>query len=62
MSKVVRFRRLKHGDPPRFKVLPDDLRKRSSRTGSRRSMRSFPIIILALVGTAALLVVGGFVA
>ncbi len=25
MSKVVRFRKLKHGDPPRFKVLPEDL-------------------------------------
>ncbi len=61
MSKVVRFRKLKHGDPPRFKVLPDDLRKASSRHGGWSSTGSFPIMVLVLVGIAAVLVVGGFV-
>lgn len=61
MSKVVRFRTLKHGDPPRFKVLPDDLRKRSGRRRSAGSTGSFPIMVLALVGIAAAVVFGGFV-
>jgi nitrate reductase NapE component len=61
MSKVVRFRTLKHGDPPRFKVLPENLRKRSSRSRSASSTGSFPIMVLALVAIAALAVVGGFV-
>ncbi|MFN3320669.1 MAG: hypothetical protein ACK43M_18120 [Allorhizobium sp.] len=62
MSKVVRFRKLKHGDPPRFKVLPDDLSKRSSRRDSWSSTGSFPIMVLILVGIAAVVVVGGLVA
>ena len=57
MSKVVRFGTLKHGDPPRFKVLPEDLRKRSLR--STHSTRAFPIMVLVLVGAAAALVFGG---
>jgi len=62
MSKVVRFRKLKHGDPPRFKVLPDDPDKRSSKRDSWSAIGSFPIMVLVLVGIAAVLVVGGFVA
>lgn len=62
MSKVVRFRKLKHGDPPRFKVLPDDPYKRSSKRDSWSAIGSFPIMVLVLVGIAAVLVVGGFVA
>ncbi|MFN7093720.1 MAG: hypothetical protein ACK4P4_24610 [Allorhizobium sp.] len=61
MSKVVRFRKLKHGDPPRFKVLPDDLRKTSYRGGGWSSTGSFPLMVLALVGVAAVLVIGGFI-
>jgi hypothetical protein len=61
MSKVVRFRKLKHGDPPRFKVLPDDLRKTSSRDGGWSSTGSFPLMVLALIGFAAVLVVGGVI-
>jgi hypothetical protein len=62
MSKVVRFRKLKHGDPPRFKVLPEDPCKRSCTHGSWNATGSFPIMVLVLVGIAAVLVVGGFVA
>ncbi|MCJ8239259.1 hypothetical protein [Peteryoungia algae] len=61
MSKVVRFRTLKHGDPPRFKVLPEDLRKRSPRIRATHSPRAFPIMLLALVGAAVALVLGGIV-
>lgn len=61
MSKVVRFRTLKHGDPPRFKVLPEDRHRRSSRALSATSTGSFPIMVLALVGIAAALVFGGVV-
>jgi hypothetical protein len=61
MSKVVRFRKLKHGDPPRFKVLPDDLRKTASRDGGWSSTGSFPLMVLALVGVAAVIVIGGFI-
>lgn len=62
MSKVVRFRKLKHGDPPRFKVLPNDLGQRSSRGRIWRAAGSFPIMLLALIGIAAVVVIGGFVA
>jgi hypothetical protein len=62
MSKVVRFRKLKHGDPPRFKVLPDDLERLSSKRDNWSATGSFPIMVLVLVGIAAVLVVGGFVA
>lgn len=58
MSKVVRFRKLKHGDPPRFKVLPDDLRKAGYRHGGWIPTGSFSVMVLALIGIAALLVVG----
>jgi hypothetical protein len=61
MSKIVRFRTLKHGDPPRFKVLPEDLDEGASRTRSAVSTGSFPIMVLALVGIAAVAVVSGFV-
>lgn len=61
MSKVVRFRKLKHGDPPRFKVLPDDLRKTASRSGGWSATGSFPLMVLSLVGVAAVLVIGGFI-
>jgi hypothetical protein len=61
MSKVVRFRKLKHGDPPRFKVLPENLRKSTPRGRRWRATGSFPIMVLALVGIAAVLVIGGFV-
>lgn len=61
MSKVVRFRKLKHGDPPRFKVLPEDLSDSSSKLGGWDSTGSFPIMVLALIAIAALVVVGGFV-
>ncbi|NBB47277.1 hypothetical protein GVN24_03200 [Rhizobium sp. CRIBSB] len=62
MSKVVRFRKLKHGDPPRFKVLPDDLPRSTSQRRRYRAIGAFPIMLLALIGVAAVLVVGGFVA
>ena len=62
MSKVVRFRRLKHGDPPRFKVLLDQPRRPADHRGYRVSVGAFPIMILVLIGVAAALVVGGFVA
>jgi len=62
MSKVVRFRKLKHGDPPRFKVLPDDLDRLSFKRGSWSATGSFPIMVLVLIGIAAVMVVGGFVA
>ncbi len=61
MLKVVRFRKLKHGDPPRFKVLPDDLRKTSARSGGWSATGSFPLMVLSLVGVAAVLVIGGFI-
>jgi hypothetical protein len=59
MSKVVRFRKLKHGDPPRFKVLPDDLGSQSSGHGGWSATGSFPVMVLALIGVAAVLVIGG---
>lgn len=59
MSKVVRFRKLKHGDPPRFKVLPDDLRQTSARAGGWSPTIAFPVTVLLLVGVAAVLVIGG---
>jgi hypothetical protein len=62
MSKVVRFRRLKHGDPPRFKVLPDELRKSGARNRYRAPKIAFQILVFALLGIAAALVVGGLVA
>jgi hypothetical protein len=62
MSKVVRFRKLKHGDPPRFKVLPEELTGRSSRRHSTAIAGSFPIMVLVLVGIAAVVVVGGLIA
>lgn len=61
MLKVVRFRTLKHGDPPRFKVLPEDLRKRSSRGRLASPTGSFPIMVLALIAIAAVAVMSGFV-
>lgn len=61
MSKVVRFRTLKHGDPPRFKVLPEELDQTSSRSRMTAMTGSFPIMLLALVGIAAAVVVGGII-
>lgn len=59
MSKVVRFRKLKHGDPPRFKVLPEDLGGQAPGHGGWSATGSFPIMVLALIGVAAILVIGG---
>ena len=59
MSKVVRFRKLKHGDPPRFKVLPEDLNGGASGHSGWSTTGSFPMMVLALIGVAAILVIGG---
>ncbi|MBC2773797.1 hypothetical protein H6M51_13080 [Rhizobium sp. AQ_MP] len=59
MSKVVRFRKLKHGDPPRFRVLPEKLRKAEFRHGGWSATGSFPIMAVALIAVAAIAVIGG---
>jgi hypothetical protein len=41
--------------------LPDDLRKTASRSGGWSATGSFPLMVLALVGVAAVLVIGGFI-
>lgn len=59
MSKVVRFRKLKHGDPPRFKVLPEELNGDASGHSGWSNAGSFSMMVLALIGLAAILVIGG---
>jgi hypothetical protein len=57
MSKVVRFRRLKHGDPQKFKVLPEDVAR--SRSGPWSGVGMLGVTALVGVSLAALAMVGG---
>lgn len=59
MAKVMRFRRLKHADPQKFKVLPEDLAR--SRGGAWFGAAPGMLGVIALVGAsmAVLALVGG---
>lgn len=59
MAKVMRFRRLKHAAPPKFKVLPEDLVR--SRSGAWFGAAPGMLGVIALVGAslAVLALVGG---
>jgi hypothetical protein len=59
MAKVMRFRRLKHGAPEKFKVLPEDLAR--SRGGAWFGTGPGMLGVIALVGAsiAMLALVGG---
>lgn len=59
MAKVMRFRRLKHGAPEKFKVLPEDLAR--SRSGTWFGAGPGMLGVIALVGAsvAVLALVGG---
>lgn len=59
MAKVMRFRRLKHGAPHKFKVLPEDVAR--SRDGAWFGAAPGMLGVIALVGAslAVLALVGG---
>lgn len=59
MSEVMRFRRLKHGDPQKFKVLPEDVGR--SHDGPLLGKAPGMLGVVALVGVSLglLLLVGG---
>lgn len=60
MAKVMRFRRLKHGAPQKFKVLPDDLATNRGRSWFGTSPGMLGVIALVGASIAVLALVGGF--
>lgn len=57
MARVLRFRRLKHGVPPRFKVLPKDLARSCGGGwfGAAPGMLGVTALIATSIGVLALL-------
>lgn len=62
MAKVMRFRRLKHWAPQKFKVLPEDMDRSRGGAWFGTGPGMLGAIALVTVGAAVLLVVGGLLA
>ncbi|RKE84878.1 hypothetical protein [Rhizobium sp. AG855] len=62
MAKVMRFRRLKHGPPQKFKVLPEDLARSRGGAWFGTGPGMLGAIALVAASVAVLLIVGGLLA
>lgn len=58
MAKVVRFRRLKHEAPPRFKVLPEELGRGRTSAGFGSAPGMLGVVALVAASIAILALVG----